>query len=493
MRGRVLNTSLRWQASSAILALVGLTIGPMAVAEIEVTPRLQVRQTWTDTANLDDTGDLAGDFITTISPGFQVNGTSGRVQAFIDYTLNGLVFWRNSDESDIRHDLSAAVNTEIIDNRFFIDLRANVDQQFQDFAGQITNVNENFTQNRITVQNYAVTPRWREEISNLAVAELSYTYSITEQENDGDFGSDFGLFADSVGHLGNFRVSSGSKFSRLNWTWNTSYNQIDRDFRDLRFQSFESILDGSYNLNRQIAILGSLGYENIRDETFLVKQTGVVWDVGLRWQPGPRTSIEGRVGRRFNDTVFSGRASYAFTDTDVLTATYSEDLTVGNRVAGGLFATLVDVNNDGTFETPLDGGPIIGADAFLTDAAFRQKRANLTLARQLRKSSVAIQAFWELREFQIADEGQAESFGTSVSGQYRLDGPHTVSAQVLFRHNTFGVSNRDDFVSFSPAYTYTFSRNLNASANYTITQRYSNIPGLERTINSVSATLTAFF
>lgn len=465
----------------------------MAVAEIQVTPTLQLRQTWTDTANLDAVGEADADFITTVSPGVNVTAASDRVQAFIDYTLNGLVFWGDSSRSDIRHNLSAAVNTEVVRNRFFVDLRANVDQQFQDFGNAFSPVAENFTQNRITVQNYAVTPRWREDIGNFAVAQLSYSYNITKQGNEGEVGvTNPGFLADSDGHRVDFNLRNGPSFNRFTWNWNTSYQLIERDLRNLDFEAFESIADLSYSLSRKVAVLGSIGYENIDDETLLTEQTGVVWDVGLRLQPGPRTDIEARVGRRFNDWVYSGRLSYAFSNTDTLTVTYSEDLTVGPR--NGLF-NLFNGGTDGNgIPAPIINDPINSPGTFITDAAFRQKRANLVLSRQLRKTTVSANAFWEKQFFDIGNGQQTQSYGASVQGDYEMDRAQSVSSSIIYRHNNFGFNGRsDDFIAITPSYTYRLSPNLSASALYTYTRRFSSIPNLDRATNTIALSLTASF
>lgn len=494
-RGRVLKTSIRWQASSAVIAFLGMTVGPMAVAEIEVTPRLQLRQSWTDTANLDAIGGADGDFVTTISPGVNISGATERVQAFIDYTLNGLVFWGNSGQSDIRHDLNGAVNTEVVRNRFFVDLRASVNQQFQDFGNAFSPVAENFTDNRFTVQNYSVTPRWREDIGNFAVAETSYTFNLNKLQNDGEqtFANPGAALADSTGHRVNFNLRNGPKFNRFTWNWNTSYQQINRELNNFDFEAFESIADLSYSLNRKVALLASIGYEDIRDDTLLGAQTGVVWDVGARFQPGPRTDIEARVGRRFNDWVYSGLFSYQFNDTDTVSANYSEDLTVGPRFGLSNFANNTILDNRGV-PIPTLTDPALGPGAFFSDAAFRQKRANLTLSRNLRKTTIRGTGFWEKQLFETGLGRQTVAYGGSVEGQYRLDQAQTVSASLLYRHNNFGnINGSDDFIAFSPSYTYAISRNLSASADYTYTRRFSDVANFNRATNTISLTFIATF
>ncbi|MEO0410292.1 MAG: TIGR03016 family PEP-CTERM system-associated outer membrane protein [Pseudomonadota bacterium] len=485
-----MKSSLRWHVGSGALALVGLCFGPIAVAQIEVTPRLQVLQTWTDTANLDVNG-TNGDFITTISPGVNISGATARVQTFIDYTLNGLVFWKDSSNSDIRHQLQAAVNTEVIRDRFFVDVRGGIQQQFQNFGGQIVNFQQNFTQNRITVQNYAVNPRWQEEIGSFATATAQYTFRITELEREGD-ASPVGALSDNIGHSGSFSLKSGPAFQKLRWDWTTRYQSNNRTFNDLRFERASSILDLDYNFSRKLSLLGSVGYEEFSDNTLREDQESVVWDVGFRFTPGPRLSLEGRVGERFGGTVFSASASYRFSQTDTLQASYSEDVNVPNQLGANRFGNVVDLDGDNIpdFDEPID--EILGQDAFLTDAVFQQKSGQLTLARNLRRTSASVNAFWQQRNF-AANDFTTEVYGASLGGQYRLDGAQSIAANVTYRNTKFPNRGSDNFIAISPSYTYTISPNLNASARYNFSKRFSNSAALDRTINSISLTFAATF
>jgi len=494
MRGRVSRTSLLLGATGAAALLCGLALAPDVRADIKVKPRIQLRQTWTDTANLDAVGERQGDHITTISPGVEISGVTERVQAFVDYTLNGLIFWEDSGLSDIRHDLAAALNTEIVRDRFFIDVRGRVSQQFQDFTGQVSNIQANFTQNRATVQNYSASARWREELNTFAVAQLSYTYTVIQTENELLTGGPLGLGIgfDSTGHRGDFNLTSGRQFDRLTWNWNTSFQVIDRDLNNSEFEAFESIADLSYELNRRLTLLSSIGYEDIRDDTLAGIQRGVVWDIGARFQPGPRTVIEARGGRRFDDWVFSGRLNYAFTDKDRLEVRYAEDLTVPNRNEFFNFAGIT-TDDLGIPIVPGNTDEITGRDIFLTDAAFRLKRASLTLERALRRSSLSLRGFWELRDFGPPNP-RVESYGAFINGLYKIDVAQSVGLNLVYRHNDFGGAlQSDDFIAISPSYTYAFTPNLSASMQYNFTQRLSEIPGLERSTNAVSLLLTMFF
>ena len=483
----------RWRASTAFAALIGLTCGPIAVAEIQVTPRLQVRQTWTDTGNLDRIDGNNGEVISTISPGVQIAGQTNRVQAFIDYTLNGLIFFRDSSNSDIRHQLNGRVNTEVINDHFFVDVRASVRQQFNDFTGQVTNVQQNFTENRQTIQTYAVSPSYREQFGSFATADLTYTYSVTEQEREGDVGAPIGFNSDGRGQDVNFRLNSGRAFNRLNWTFSSRYQTNLRTFQDLRFETWRTLFDVRYDLGRSTSLLGSVGYEEFDDDTLLDPIEGVTWDVGLRLSPGPRTEIEGRVGERFDGTVFSGRLSYAFSASDRLVANYSEDLTVPNRNRLNLFDQVLDADGDGIPDLIPDDNEILGPDVFLTDAVFRQKRASLAFVRQLRKTTLSAQVFWFDREFPAENDFSADSYGGTINGQYRIDGEQSVSDKLIYRQNKSNQDFSDDFVAFAPSYIYSLSPNLNASAQYTYTKRFSDNEFLDRSTNTITLSLTAFF
>lgn len=491
-RGQAVKTSVRWQVGSAALALAGILFGPIAVAEIAVTPRLQLQQTWTDTANLDIQG-TNGDYITTISPGVNISGSTARVQTFIDYTLNGLIFFKQDENSDIRHQLQAAINTEVVRDRFFVDVRGGIQQLFQDFGGQIININQNFTANRITTKQVSVSPRYTERLGNFATATATYNLGFLTFGDEGA-AAPVGNISDSINHNVRFSLNSGPQFDRFRWNWSSSYQRNRQTFSDVAFERYNSLLDLNYDISRKTSLVGSVGYEEFDSTNLPQSQSGVIWDVGLRLTPGPRTSIEGRVGQRFGGTVFSASATYRFNASDTVTARYDETVNLLNPFGGGGFDPVQDQDGDNIPDFGPPSDEIFGETPFVSDALFQAKGASVTLSRALRRTTMTLNGFWRKQRALTAGGFTGENYGAFFNAQYRIDSAQSVGAGLFYSAQNFDTTaGQIDFVGFSPQYTYAFSPNLNASVRYNFTKRFSQVPALDRATNAVTISLLATF
>src|SRR5881628_2392215 len=62
---------------------------------LSIVPRLSITETLTDNSRL-VTADRQSDLITQIAPGLRITSSGGRVKGFLDYSLNGLIYARNS-------------------------------------------------------------------------------------------------------------------------------------------------------------------------------------------------------------------------------------------------------------------------------------------------------------------------------------------------------------------------------------------------------------
>ncbi|MGD1954834.1 MAG: hypothetical protein ACFBZ9_06275, partial [Sphingomonadales bacterium] len=101
--------------------------------------------------------------------------------------------------------------------------------------------------------------------------------------------------------------------------------------------------------------------------------------------------------------------------------------------------------------------------------------------------------FCFLREFPAEKDLSADTYGGTINGQYRIDGEQSVSDKLIYRQNKSNQDFSDDFVAFAPSYIYSLSPNLNASAQYTYTKRFSDNEFLDRSTNTITLSLTAFF
>jgi len=171
----------------------------------------------------------------------------------------------------------------------------------------------------------------------------AYRFGYTKVENrDVDLppgAQRLDVFDDSTSHA--FTASIGQKPRDLPFGWSLSggYAREDTSQLDQRFEDVFVRADVTIPLTVDLAAVGGIGYEDIEiSERDAVRdangvpvrgpngrlvtdrsaprllsydQDGLYWDVGVLWRPSRRTSLEARIGRRYDSTTYYGSFSYA--------------------------------------------------------------------------------------------------------------------------------------------------------------------------------------
>ncbi len=175
------------------------------------------------------------------------------------------------------------------------------------------------------------------------------------------------IFDSSTNHVA--WASIGARPGDLPFGWQVSggYEREDASQLDQRFEGKYARADVTMPIGPTVALLGGVGYEDIeigqrdpvldangvpvRDANgrFVTDKStprqlsfdtdGLIWDVGVMWQPSRRTSATARVGRRYGDTIYTGSFAYrADHATTVQVGVYNGLSSLGRGVSGGLAA-----------------------------------------------------------------------------------------------------------------------------------------------------------
>jgi hypothetical protein len=175
------------------------------------------------------------------------------------------------------------------------------------------------------------------------------------------------IFDSSTNHVA--WASIGARPGDLPFGWQVSggYEREDASQLDQRFEGKYARADVTVPIGPTVALLGGVGYEDIeigqrdpvldangvpvRDANgrFVTDKStprqlsfdtdGLIWDVGVMWQPSRRTSATARVGRRYGDTIYTGSFAYrADHATTVQVGVYNGLSSLGRGVSGGLAA-----------------------------------------------------------------------------------------------------------------------------------------------------------
>ena len=152
------------------------------------------------------------------------------------------------------------------------------------------------------------------------------------------------LFDSSTTHLATISVGSRpGTVLPIGLTANATWAREDASQLDQRFDDKFLRLDAVAPLSRELAIVGGVGYEKleisqrdavvdatgapvldsngrfITDESsprrLAYETDGLFWDAGVMWRPSPRTSLEARVGQRYDTTIYTGTMSHQISQT----------------------------------------------------------------------------------------------------------------------------------------------------------------------------------
>lgn len=200
-----------------------------------------------------------------------------------------------------------------------------------------------------------------------------------------------GSFDESTNHALIASVGMRPGAARLPFGWRLSggadleeAGQLDQQYRGRHAR-----LDLTVPVAATVALVGGVGYENIRvsqraplldaatgrpvldrngrlvSDTAQPRQIafetdGLIWDAGVLWRPNRRLSIESRIGRRYGSTTYTGAISWRANENTVLAASlYDNFTTVGRQLSSGLSALPTEFD---VFRNPIDGS--IGGCAF---------------------------------------------------------------------------------------------------------------------------------
>jgi uncharacterized protein (PEP-CTERM system associated) len=321
-----------WIAAVAILATSAPTVG-----EFSLTPWLSISETYTDNVDLepDDKKDSA--LITQVTPGLSLAVDTPRVTANANTAVNFRYQALTNEETDFFVDANGFANLEILEELFFLDLRASVTQQVVD-SQDATSASSANTTNLDTTQIYDASPYLVQRFGDFADSELRYTFSYV------DVGSD--SVSNSLQHQVVLGVDSGSDFTKVLWSVDgyalhndrSQANNIDRASAELKL---------AYVVAEPFALLAGGGYNTFDDGISENEVDEPLWQAGFLLTAEPRGELRFTYGRRdgFDSPTVSLR--YEIGPRTRLTAEYAEVLeTAQGRLALGLTSIGVDENGN---------------------------------------------------------------------------------------------------------------------------------------------------
>ena len=450
-----------------------------------IIPFVTLTETYTDDADIDSVISES-DVVSQLTIGTTIDRTGPRFNLALEYGLTYLYYpGLQGDKDEFRHELQANSQTEIVNDFLFFDLNAGVAQTYVDPRQAFSAIEIARTDNRATVAIINASPYVLRRIGgNFATVETRYEYTYIDTSQFSTFdGINLGDTFASETHAASINFNSGTRFSKFIWGWENIYSQERRTFGNAN-NLFSSVVTGEYKLNRSFALIGEAGYTRRESDFFDRTFKGLVWRVGGRLTPGPRTVIEATYGKEFFGETVNVDASYQITESIVLSGSYNDRF-------DSFRSLFVDDFLNGPANNPVDQvlNPI--ANEFV-----RFKTASVSVVGARGRSTIS----FLLDYAETSSSGGQQLLNTTrktagVIWTRRMSPRLTFTAGATFLEEVFQFQpGKDHFTSYEGRFDYLISENITGSIEYVHTDRDQRFFGFtQRGSNYVSLILGATF
>lgn len=448
-----------------------------------VTPSVSVVGTYSDNINNDTKGSEKSDFVVTTSPGIAITGSGGRISLSATYNPSYLYYTRGNGDNQFRHDLLGRSSIELIDQAVFINAQASINQQFiNSGAGVSTIPSVTDSNNQTQVATFNINPEFRHHFGTWAESVTSYSFSFTHTDSDAITSTDT--------QSASFVLNSGERFTSFSWSLSADRSKSGSTEDRSTYNA-----DVEYPFSRQFALLGGVGYEKIDDNTLTSEPGGLIWNVGVKLTPGPKTTFSANYNDRYDEQFFSFDGTHTFGASTNLSVSYTTTLTNSRQLLGQQLAN-TETGSGGVIIDPSTGQPFLAGDsAFgLTDNTFKQERFQASLNSSRRRNTYGAEAFLEKRETQATGSDE-----TVFGGSLRYSRQHTrkanSSVSVSYQNTDFGTADgrEDDLFTASASFNYRIFTDFNGSVSYNFSKRSSSVDSNDLMSNSLTVSLRKTF
>lgn len=284
-----------------------------------------------------------------------------------------------------------------------------------------------------------------------AVARVGYNRFENDNAVIDTDGNPVDVFDDSVTYSGQVRAGARPGdplpvgLAVTAGGYQEDISNLDQRVRDLYVRG-----DVTIPVTPSLAIVGGAGYEDVEissrdalrdgdgnpvigNDGRLVTDTasprlvafdvdGLLWDVGVMWRPSSRTSLEARVGERYDSTTYYGTFTYVPSSRSAFAVSVYDGIAgfggVLNNSLAQLSSDFVAARNPvtgdfGGLVSGDEGSALVNSLGSIRSSGFRGRGVAATYQRQIGRLNAAIGAGYDRRSF-IAAEGSALAAANGV-------------------------------------------------------------------------------
>jgi uncharacterized protein (PEP-CTERM system associated) len=519
--------------------------GGIGSPEFTILPRVSISESYND--NIFLTPDhRKSDFITYLTPGVSVFGTTPNVQVSLDYAPTFAAYASHGNQDFIAQDLNGQILATLVPDLFYLNLRGygavtptlgGVPTAGGGFAAPSQNSGFGASgvgsgafggqgkQSLTQTLDFSATPYLVHRFGDWGTGKIGYTYDVTNTSGRGVNQNGFvnpnnvnatGTNTDTLGNgtlttnQETIQFDSGPAFGRVkDQVLATASQYGGTGVVRGAYQNIFSNTTG-YALTRFVTVFGQLGYEDIHyGGTTPVRISEPTWAFGTTLTPNPDSSITVGYGHKNGTSSAFLDGSYMLTARTRLSAQYFTGLgsdlqQTQNAVASSVvddFGNAVDYNT--------------GAPVFITDGAratngnnsvYRSKNFVASASTLLDVDTLTLSASYQtqsqLTSTVAGTGGDTESLSLSFGWTHQLDtdtqtnlsfggGTQKLGSRFITVNQTAPAN--ESFFTAQLAASRQLSETLSANAQYTYFDRSSDFPGRSYNQNVFLVGLTKRF
>jgi uncharacterized protein (PEP-CTERM system associated) len=280
------------------LTFATLCAVPAHAAEWIPSLRIDGRATLTDNYRLAPEGREEAELVLQATPVLGLRREGARAYARVDYAPTLYVYTTNLGDSYTRHRLNGLLNVEAVENFFFVETTARIqDSFFSPFdPGTWDDVAD--VDNRLQNISFSLSPYIQGALRG------GYRYFV---RND-----NYWTTTDRSSLPGQFDQRLRARLDSPDyrrWSWSADYDYRRAEYEDSpSFYEQEARLIGYYRVNPDLSVNARVGYET--NDYTIDSYSGSIYGGGLTWTPTPRTLVSGFAEHRFFGTGYQATLSH---------------------------------------------------------------------------------------------------------------------------------------------------------------------------------------
>ena len=450
-----------------------------------VTPRVSLYESYTSNAGLNPDGQANSDFFTTLVPSIGVRGDTARLKLNLDYSLAAIAYAENSDLDQIRNNLNFVSTLTLVPELLFLDGAASVQQVPASGQAPASSSPLAASTNLETVSVYNISPYIKNHFGTFADTELRYTFNQV-YSTGAPTGSSSVLGSNQLSNSTTNRITmtavSGTEFTRLLWLVladgaDSTFGGTNPDTSNLLIQA-----SGEYRVNREIGLLGSVGFEQISDPTFFPdpEPDGPIGSIGVKYTPSARTSLILNLNHRYDANFVTGSASHLIGPQTQIRTAYTEQVFTSSQSQFSNNLSFLTTDEFGNFiDSRTEQLFSLSNNRFgLENNAFRQRSFDIGFHAVRGRNTFDAGAFWQDRNVFLTDELDT-AFGGALSWSRALTPKVNLNVTARYANEQFEVGlsdNNQQLIGLGGSLAYQLNDTLDGILTVNFTRQLADAP-----------------